>query len=611
MKDAIEKDIIPKLDEISKFVNFNRKKIKEEVRFSLLKLGDDIGELQSNKDFLEVENNNLNSNNMLQNDKLVKANLEIERLLILQTEQKEIIEEQTQNNLRLEKENASLLLIKEKFDLISSLLSTKPFENIDWYKFKELLHQDFFKFANEEDSLANEAEAVLLLQAIEKELEILINFSAIYNKNIIALGGGFSSGKSAFINSFFFSSDIKLPIGIKPVTAIPTYVVYDDKNEIRGYQKEGGSISIDPHFYKGLSHDFVKSFNFNLKSIMPFMTIGTPLGLEREVYKAFRGIKVYTKFSHVWAWDDNGNNYFTCDYPGIKMKKDSEGWYSFYFEDRKEINCRFSKNGKTETSDFHFRTEGEYYFDKESFIQKEQEKERKLYPLDKLCFIDTPGYNPAVTEGYTKEDINTAKEYLEQSHSLLWIIGLDTNGTFPSSDLKFLEGLNLTNKKLFIICNKSDVRPLSDVKNVLDDIAETLEDYDISYEGISAFSSNKKKEYFFIKKSIFQFLEEENSHSIQIKEEILERVNAVLDLYKDAITQNISEIKESSVHIKSLELDLMQAFSYDEKNQKIEERLQRMKMMFSSKKQEGHLKQLKKLRKEFEICIRNIFGTLF
>ena len=34
-----------------------------------------------------------------------------------------------------------------------------------------------------------------------------------------------------------------------------------------------------------------------------------------------------------------------------------------------------------------------------------------------VCFIDTPGYNPSDTlEGFTEEDIDTAKEYLEQAN---------------------------------------------------------------------------------------------------------------------------------------------------------------------------------------------------
>lgn len=86
--------------------------------------------------------------------------------------------------------------------LIAKLLSDKE-PNEDLARFRKLLNEDFMDFANQDDSLANEAEMLLKLQNIEKELVIASTCPQIYNKAIIAVAGTFSSGKSTFISSFF------------------------------------------------------------------------------------------------------------------------------------------------------------------------------------------------------------------------------------------------------------------------------------------------------------------------------------------------------------------------------------------------------------------------
>ena len=65
-----------------------------------------------------------------------------------------------------------------------------------------------------------------------------------------------------------------------------------------------------------------------------------------------------------------------------------------------------------------------------------------------ICFIDTPGYNPSdFHDGFTSEDVLTAKEFLNNASTFLWLIGADSNGTIPASDLDFLCNLDLEGKK--------------------------------------------------------------------------------------------------------------------------------------------------------------------
>lgn len=177
-----------------------------------------------------------------------------------------------------EEQDKILADLSLRHELISSLLAAQV-QNKGVMMFHETLNADYMEFANADDTLANEAEIFLQLQNIEKELSIIAACPELYQKNIIAVGGGFSAGKSEFISSFM-DSGIKLPISIEPTTAIPAYVMNAPKEYLLGYSKNGGAVDlrkIDNNFHARLNHDFMKGFKFNLKEILPFIVLGTKL----------------------------------------------------------------------------------------------------------------------------------------------------------------------------------------------------------------------------------------------------------------------------------------------------------------------------------------------
>ncbi len=57
-----------------------------------------------------------------------------------------------------------------------------------------------------------------------------ILYEDLIGKNIVALGGMLSSGKSSFLNTF--NSDQILADDIDPETSVPTYIVYKDKHKV-------------------------------------------------------------------------------------------------------------------------------------------------------------------------------------------------------------------------------------------------------------------------------------------------------------------------------------------------------------------------------------------
>ncbi|GAA7887427.1 hypothetical protein HpMS199_12460 [Helicobacter pylori] len=83
-------------------------------------------------------------------------------------------------------------------------------------------------------------------------------------------GGGFSAGKSSFLNNVL---GLKLPIGLDKTTAIPTYCLRGEREVLMGYSQNGGVVELP---YLTFDHKFLDSLGFNLKEIMPSMLLSTP-----------------------------------------------------------------------------------------------------------------------------------------------------------------------------------------------------------------------------------------------------------------------------------------------------------------------------------------------
>jgi len=410
--------------------------------------------------------------------------------------------------------------VSSRFTLTASLLSARQIHNPGLEKFKALLYGEFLIFANEESSLAEEARAVLLMQDIERDLELVAAYSGILKKKIVAIGGGFSSGKSAFANSFFLSGKVRLPVGIEPVTAIPTYIVSSKVESITGFSRNGGSVALSAELYGKLSHEYVKSFGFSLREIMPYVAIGTPM----------------------------------------------------------------------ETALF-----------------------------EHICLIDTPGYNPAADQGYTEEDSSVACEYLQHADALVWMLGLDANGTISRSDIDFLERLNLSNKRLFVVANKADLKPENELKEIVKNIQQTLEEFDIPYDGISAYSALLKKEYQVVKKSFVEFLIGENE-CIPRQKNLIDRLNNVFGMYEKAIKEDIRKVKSIGKKIHSLRLDLLplslagesDSVHYDceSGSEPWVKRIDHLAKVMQNEKSKKHLSELRRLNNLMVGSVNEIFDEM-
>ncbi|NOL51821.1 dynamin family protein [Pelistega suis] len=187
---------------------------------------------------------------------------------------------------QIEEKDVRITQADLRHNLIKSLLETEN-DNVGVQQYFKLLYDDFFQFSAQENALKDESAALLELQEIGSDLKLISGYSAFFQKRSIAIAGGFSAGKSRFITSFFTDDQLTLPIGIKPTTAIPTYVLNssDKTSRITACNNKGAIIDLSQLWksydvHQILTHEFIQSFGFNLKKVMPYIFLSTPFRYE-------------------------------------------------------------------------------------------------------------------------------------------------------------------------------------------------------------------------------------------------------------------------------------------------------------------------------------------
>ena len=105
-------------------------------------------------------------------------------------------------------------------------------------------------------------------------------------------------------------------------------------------------------------------------------------------------------------------------------------------------------------------------------------------------------------------------------------------GVITRNDIDFIN--KIKDKKLYVLLNKSELVPETSRDEIINQLKNNLEDEGIIYEGISAYSSRQKKEFQFVKKSLNQFLSEENVE-FNLCDEIKSEFKSIINLYYNAI----------------------------------------------------------------------------
>ena len=144
-----------------------------------------------------------------------------------------------------------------RFRLISTLISTPdalPKGEKAFRALEQLVGNDFLALT-ETLGMPGESKIYADLLTLLEDLHELVEFPYLANKNIVAVGGEFSAGKSRFLNAVFSAGEL-LPTGINPTTAIPTYITQSNSEKILALNTFNRQQELTRDELAAISHGF-------------------------------------------------------------------------------------------------------------------------------------------------------------------------------------------------------------------------------------------------------------------------------------------------------------------------------------------------------------------
>ena len=168
----------------------------------------------------------------------------------------------------------------------------------------QLIHERFVSLAARDDHPG----AVLAhrkLLALEASLQDLVSFPDLANKSIVGVGGGFSAGKSRFLNTLL--GQPLLPEDTTPTTAIPTFLTRGTAPSTVALNTFNHQVPLDAPALAAITHAFRKHY---------LQTAGEEVGFAHV-------LKLLMLRTPAFAW----RNLAFLDTPGYS-KADGEGTHT-------------------------------------------------------------------------------------------------------------------------------------------------------------------------------------------------------------------------------------------------------------------------------------------
>ncbi|WP_423786930.1 dynamin family protein [Helicobacter pylori] len=392
--------------------------------------------------------------------------------------------------------------LKERYDLIARVLNAKM-KNEGLEEYQSVLNNEFLEFSSGVDSLKEKEIALLALQEIKKELQLVASYPSLFHKNMVAVGGGFSAGKSTFLNNLL-GLKLKLPEHIDPTTAIPTYCLKGKREVLMGFSQNGGMVEL-PHL--AFDHQFLESLGFNLKEIMPFMLLSAPS----------------TPFEHLCFIDTPGYNPSNQGYTGGDKEASKES-----LKHAKHILWLIScERGGIESDDLEFLQELYEEEGKQVFIVLSRADRRTKSQLEEIAIqiketLEDRGIEFLGIGAYSATRYQEYKEFSEKSkvfNSLEeFLMKLNQRSEKQNEILGYLYEVHSMYEKAI----KQDASRFKRYQKVLHSIK-----LDLMQKGFDDFNDDAFNQIESLKK---EFSEKEQS-----KRENLEKLNEVVGLFKESI----------------------------------------------------------------------------
>ncbi|WP_120888124.1 dynamin family protein [Helicobacter pylori] len=391
--------------------------------------------------------------------------------------------------------------LKERYDLIARILNAKT-NNEGLEEYQSILDNEFLEFASGVDSLKEKEIALLMLQEIQKELQLVASYPNLFQKTIVAVGGGFSAGKSTFLNNLL-GLKLKLPEHIDPTTAIPTYCLKGKKEVLMGFSQNGGMVEL-PNL--AFNHQFLKSLGFNLKEIMPFMLLSAPSA----------------PFEFLCFIDTPGYNPGNQGYSGDKEASKESLKHAKHILWLVSCEC-----GDIESDDLEFLQELYEEWGKQVFIVLSRADRRTKSQLEEVAkqikeTLKDHGIEFLWIGAYSATRYQEYKEFSEKSHVFdsleEFLMKLNQRSEKQNEILGYLYEVHSMYEKAI----KQDASQFKRYQKALHSVK-----LDLMQKGFDDFSDDTFNKIHSLKK---EFSEQERS-----KRENLARLNEVIDLFKESI----------------------------------------------------------------------------
>lgn len=120
-----------------------------------------------------------------------------------------------------------------------------------------LINNDYIQLSNQ-DHYPNKAQVFKDLLALQHALEYLAYFPHLAHKQIVGVGGGFSAGKSRFLNSLIGQK--LLPEALEPTTAIASFITAGEQESIHALNQFYALVTLDHDALQAISHDFQRQY---------------------------------------------------------------------------------------------------------------------------------------------------------------------------------------------------------------------------------------------------------------------------------------------------------------------------------------------------------------
>nr|WP_033587290.1 dynamin family protein [Helicobacter pylori] len=398
--------------------------------------------------------------------------------------------------------------LKERYDLIARILNAKM-ENKGLEEYQCILDNEFLEFASGVDSLKEKEIALLELQEIKKELQLVASYPSLFQKNMVAVGGGFSAGKSSFLNNVL---GLKLPVGLDKTTAIPTYCLKGEREVLMGVSQNGGVVEL-PDF--SFDHKTLNAFDFDLKSIMPSMLLSAPS----------------VPFEFLCFIDTPGYDAPNQGYTGGDRQASEE-----YLANAKSIlwvmDC---DRGPIQGNDLNYLQELYEEHGKQVFIVLNKADLKITIQLEEIAVqtketLENNGIEFLGIGAYSSERYQEIKEFSEKSpvfDSLeKFLTELNKKGEKQNETLSVLYEVRLAYEKAI----KEDLSKFKRYQDALHSIK-----LDLMQKGFDDFSDARFNKIESLKK---EFSEQERS-----KRENLEKLNQVINLFKKSIDKVFDRVR--------------------------------------------------------------------